>query len=316
VATDENTLPQISPDGVFHGRKGQNETMSAELLAHPDVVKACTGILRGGGIAPQDLGDAVSEVQVRVLHSLRNKLQMMWPQTVESWKALTIRSTQTYLFDRTKKARRRGKTDAGACETPDDHAARPRRPSERDPLDQKLAMGVLAEHLAESKDAATDLEIVDRLQAGQDQAEIAAELGLTHQQVRDRVRAIRKSFRRRLAGAIGTVAAAGFALFMVLQPSEPEAWTHVAVTPHPNAPEVVVTEVPPARLAAEIRDRARGACRSSEWSDCLELLDAAAERDPAGDQAPEIQAARDAATSGVNDSLRQMEAKPQRPKGH
>jgi DNA-directed RNA polymerase specialized sigma24 family protein len=290
--------------------------MSAEALAHPDVVQAVSGVLRHGGIAPADLGDAVADVQVRVLHALRNKPALLWPQTRESWKALSIRAAQTLLIDRSKKARRRAKTDAGACEEPDAHPAPARRPSEREPLDQKMAVELLAAHLAESKHPAIDLEIVDRLQAGQDQATIAVEMGLSHQQIRDRVRAIRKSFRLRLSGVLGSAAAAGFALLMILRSPGAPPKTEVANALRPDAPEVVLTEASPTELAADLREQARDVCRRGEWVACLDRLDGAAVLDPAGDQAPEIQAARDAAAQGMNDELRQLEAKPPRPRGH
>jgi hypothetical protein len=283
--------------------------MPAELLAHPDVVQAITRVIRGD-IARQDQPDAVGEVQLRVLHSLRNKPQLLWPQTLESWKALAIRSAQTWLFDRSKKAKRRKKSDAGTIEQPDEHADRARRPSEREPLDQKLAMGLFAEHLADSKHPEVDLEIVDRLQAGQDQAEIAVEMGMTHQQIRDRVRALRKSFRLRLTGAVGAVAAAGFAFFMIFGSPGERPKSQLANAPHHLAPDAVLGETPPAELATDLRNEARGVCRNGEWRRCLDLLDDAAELDPSGDQAPEIQAARDVATQGFNDALRQERAKP------
>lgn len=119
-----------------------------------------------------------------------------------------------------------------------------------------------------------------------------------------------RRFDRHPTRAVGSVAAAGFAFFMIFGSPAERPRTQLAGAPHHLAPDVVLGETPPAELATELRNEARGVCRRGEWRRCLDLLDDAADLDPAGDQAPEIQAARDAATQGFDDALRQERAKP------
>jgi DNA-directed RNA polymerase specialized sigma24 family protein len=274
----------------------------AELLTHRDVTTAVSRILRCAGIRPQDMGDGVGDVQLRVLHSLRNKPALMWPATVEAWKGLAITATKSLLYDRWKKAKRRTKLgDVGVVvEDADAHAAEGRRLSERDPLDHQKGLQLLDQFLAESKKGDLDARILDAMLDDKDQAEIAAELGLTHQQVRDRVRVIRATFGAKVTAVLGSGA---LALFLFLRgPAEPRYYA--------LGPETSFTEATPQEVSADLRDMARAPCRASEWAKCLELLDEAAELDPAGDRAPEIQAARDRVAQEMNDNLREEEAKP------
>jgi len=276
--------------------------MSAELLTHPDVTKPIVRILRSAGIRPQDMGDGVADVQVRILHSLRNRPQLPWPGTVDAWKGLAITSTKHFLLDLWKKAKRRKKLgDVGAVvEDVDAHEAEARRLSERDPLDHQKGLRVLDEYLAESKKGDLDARILDALLDDKDQAEIATELGLTHQQVRDRVRVMRAAFGAKVTAILGSGA---LAVFLLLKgPAEPGYYA--------LGPETVFTEASPQEESADLRDMARGPCRESRWKECLELLDEAARLDPAGDRAPEVQAARDHIAEGLNDELREEEAKP------
>jgi len=276
--------------------------MSAELLTHRDVTTSISRILRCAGIRQQDMGDGVGDVQLRILHSLRNKPRFLWPATVDAWKGLAITATKSHLYDRWKKAKRRARLgDVGVVvEDVDAHAAESRRLSERDPLDHEKGLRLLDQFLAESKKGDLDARILDALLDDKDQAEIAVELGLTHQQVRDRVRVIRATFGAKVTAVLG---AGALGLFLLLRgPAEPRYYA--------LAPDTVFTEASPEEESADLRDLARAPCRASDWARCLELLDEAASLDPAGDRAPEIQAARDRVAQEMNDQLREEEAKP------
>ena len=283
---------------------------NAELLTHATVTGTIVRIVRCAGIRKQEHEDAVGDVQLRILHSLRNKPQLLWPKTVEAWKGLAISATKSFLFDRWKKAKRRAKLgDVGVVvEDAGEHAAETRRLSERDPLDQAKAMRLLGDFLEEGKKGDLDARILDALLDDKDQAEIAAELGLTHQQVRDRIRVMRAAFGAKVTAILGSGALALFLLLRV--PTEPRYYA--------PGPEAAFTEASPEEESADLRDMAREPCRASDWGRCTELLDQAATLDPAGDKTPEIQAVRDRMAQELDDRLRQQEAKPprvpQRPK--
>jgi hypothetical protein len=59
-----------------------------------------------------------------------------------------------------------------------------------------------------------------------------------------------------------------------------------------------------------MRDVAHQDCHDALYSECLALLDSAAELDPAGDRAPEIQAVRDMLGIELRDEQKNMNAKP------
>jgi hypothetical protein len=168
-------------------------------------------------------------------------------------------------------------------------------------MDHQKALALLDDFLAERNKGDLDARILDAMLDDKDQAEIAADLGLTHQQVRDRIRAMRSAFAAKVTAVLGSGA---LALFLLLRgPAQPAGY-------YALGPETPFTEASPQEEAADLRDLAREDCRSATWDRCAELLDAARELDPSGDAAPEIQAARDRMAEELNDLLREREAKP------
>jgi DNA-directed RNA polymerase specialized sigma24 family protein len=273
----------------------------ADLLATPEIARVLAGILRKAGIPAQDLSDAVGDVQLRVLRSLRNRPVMLWPGDLEEWKRLSIRAARSHLIDQWRRAKRRKELgDQGlVAENPDEAQAPGRRPSERDPIDQKRALALLDEFLDGRADV--DDKILEGLLDDKDQAEIAKELGLSHQQVRDRVRSMRAAFRVKAGAALGGILTVVLVLFLG-GPHEPRYYA--------RAPEQVLADAPPEEVAADLRDQARPMCQSRQWDRCMQLIDDAAVLDPQGDRAPEIQAARDAYQQLLDDQQSSRMAKP------
>jgi DNA-directed RNA polymerase specialized sigma24 family protein len=286
--------------------------MSADLVTHPEVVRAIVRILRRAGVAQQDTNDGVGDVQLRILKWMRLRPKFRWPKTVEEMKALAIRATKTELLDRWKKAKRRkAKGDAGAIvEDPDSHAAESRPSSEREPIDQKRFIELLRRVLDEREKGDIDARILDLLVDDEDQASIGEKLGLSHQQVRDRLRSMRAAF----ALAMTATFSVGGALVILLALRVPQGPTPTRY--YQPSTDVAFNEASPDKVAAEEREQARAPCRSADWDKCLDLLDAAAQLDPQGDQAREIQAVRDAAQQFKDDDLREREVKfgPNAPK--
>ncbi len=277
--------------------------MSADLIVHPVVVRAIGGLLFVAGIPAQERGDGVADVQVRVLRSLHRKPDFLWPKTVESMKGLSVRCTLSYLIDRQRKAtRRRRLGDVGVVvENPDDHEAQTRRPSERHPLDLQKVRTIVRAYLEQSNMPAEDARILEGLLNDEDQAQIGKEIGLSHQQVRDRVRKFRTAFRIE-AAALGAGALAVFLFLRALGgPHVPRYY--------PHAEDVALKDASPQQIAADLRERARPSCRNAKWAPCLALLNAAADLDPDGDGADEIQAVRDRAQSELEDETRGRDAK-------
>jgi hypothetical protein len=165
------------------------------------------------------------------------------------------------------------------------------------------------ERLASMSDAALDEELAAAgLDPAKERAEAEAVVAeLEHRvaarrakqmEAEARARSLRPPSRRRplafwlAAAAVGTMAAGGL-VYALTHPSAPPPAPHV-----PPVPSSAPTEVPPSQrliAASELRKRAFAECAASHWDECLVRFDDARRLDPAGDSAPEVQAARDEA---------------------
>ncbi|HEY1692769.1 MAG TPA: hypothetical protein VGG39_11440 [Polyangiaceae bacterium] len=102
--------------------------------------------------------------------------------------------------------------------------------------------------------------------------------------------------RRRLVlalAAAGAAAAAGGYVYGTRQP-EPSPPVVPTVPTATVQPAPTSTAPRDAVAAAALRKRASAACDAKQWRECLALLDEAAEKDPAGDDASDVQAPVDA----------------------
>lgn len=152
-----------------------------------------------------------------------------------------------------------------------------------------------------------NLEWLLREGDGEKLESIAADEKLPAARVRQRVSRLRRHFRARWAAQIAAALALGaFAFFLLRererpQPIAPIATTSVTAPPSVSfAPEL---PPPPENPAIELRRVALEQCVNKAWTPCLKGLDEAAKLDPAGDVAPEIQAARKLAKDALSPKL-------------
>ena len=95
------------------------------------------------------------------------------------------------------------------------------------------------------------------------------------------------------AAATVAAAAAGGLVYAMTHPSTPPP------VPSPPAPSSAPAPVIPSQrliAASDMRRRALAECEASRWAECIARFDEARMMDPAGDQAPEVQAAREKAS--------------------
>ncbi|HEY6458783.1 MAG TPA: hypothetical protein VIY73_01495 [Polyangiaceae bacterium] len=117
--------------------------------------------------------------------------------------------------------------------------------------------------------------------------------------VADRVRDPARRRRLVLAlAAAGAAAAAGGYVYGTRQP-EPSPPVVPTVPTATTQPAPTSTGARDAIAAAALRKRASAACDAKQWRECLGLLDEAAEKDPAGDDASDVQALRAKAEKGI-----------------
>jgi DNA-directed RNA polymerase specialized sigma24 family protein len=252
-----------------------------ELLTHPEVIATIVYILRRARIPMQEIDDGVQQVELRMLKSQRNKPQFLWPSTLPAMKALARKTTKTHVIDLWRK--KNVDMEAGnvglVIEDLDDHAAPSRHPSERHPMDQKTALGLLDEVVTASEKPELTRLLVEGLYEGKGQAEIAAELGLRPREIRDHVAQIRRRLARIRDSMLGVGAlSVGLVLMTAraLHPSDGQVGSGV-----------------PDKSAVELRKEAEPFCQRADWDPCLRLLNSAAELDPVGDRTPKIRKVRE-----------------------
>jgi RNA polymerase sigma factor (sigma-70 family) len=254
----------------------------ASNLATPKIHAAIAQALRRLRIPPAEIGDLR---QVVLAKALATKVQ---PATLEECEALVRKIARDAAFDWFRRRSTRGKYEVGPCEDPDGHAE-VREGDE--PLEVREQIASVQRDLEQGRISQRQAAILERIAEGVPQTEIAQELGLAHQTVRNELSAARKTARSSWAAyaAIATVLCVIGVLWKVRAPqpdvvgSPPSHVPDDASAPEPAAPEAVAREL--RHKAVEQRGR-------HAWQECLRDLDKAAAIDPAGDHATEVQGLR------------------------
>jgi DNA-directed RNA polymerase specialized sigma24 family protein len=165
-------------------------------LIHPAVVRAITGILCKFGMRRAELEDGIAEVQARTLEYLRGK---PYPEETEEWVALCVTVAKHWRLDENEKLATQKKYCAGLCEDPDEHVGLERAVEGRDVVDAARMIEVLREQFDSEEMPDKGDEILDCMQAGLDYQETSAELGISAEAVRKRLKRMRELFEDRLA---------------------------------------------------------------------------------------------------------------------
>jgi DNA-directed RNA polymerase specialized sigma24 family protein len=251
-------------------------------------------------MARQELPDGVAQVQMRALGALQNKPR---PVDLGGWKALSCTIAERLVLKDRKREAKRSRYHDGLSDEADDHAPIARSPGKvADPVDLARQRKVLegqfeAGDMPEHGDAILE-GVVDGLSA----KEIGAELGLSESAVKNRLARMRKLFKAKLA-ALGMLT---LMLLVAVLFSVPIG----GVATRDVGPASTSTQTPATTAAQTLRSEALRACQAREWDRCLARLEEARKLDPAGDEAPEVRAARARAEGALDEQDRRLEAKP------
>jgi DNA-directed RNA polymerase specialized sigma24 family protein len=291
------------PRRSAHSTNPRHSTPPRHPLVHPDVLLAIACTLRKRGVRKDDVPDGVAEVQARSLESTRNGEA---PTDTSGWAKLCTTIATCFAVDEGRKKAASAKLDAGLCGTPDDHGPLAPSGEPRDPVDARRQMAVL-----ETLASAEQLRILASIAAGMTHKEIAEDLGISEQAVRDRLVRLRARFRMRLA-ALGMTALLVLMAVLLAAPLGGVALLAPGSVP-PRAPTQTPAQTPAptaVQLASVLRQDALRACAAGEWATCVSKLDGARLLDPAGDATPEVAFARRSAQAALYEDEREMEAKP------
>ena len=215
--------------------------MTLSMIHHPGVIRPIQTTLRSFGVRKQDLEDGVAEVQTRTLEYLRGK---PIPTELEQWVALCVTITRSWRLDEKKKAKTDRKYCQGLCEDPDERIGIEAEAGAGDVVDARRMLRELQALFDAGEMPEKGEEILDCVQAGMKQTEIAEELGISSETVRMRLRKIREVFEERLA----KLGITGVLLVLVMLASGPAMAANQAA---PMAPPASVPVPPPRVQGAE-----------------------------------------------------------------
>ncbi|HEY1691126.1 MAG TPA: hypothetical protein VGG39_03140 [Polyangiaceae bacterium] len=213
--------------------------MTIHIIHHKDVVRPIKTTLRSFGVKSQDLDEGVAEVQARTLEYLRGKPM---PAEIDEWIALCVTIARNWRLDEKKKAKTDRKYCEGLCEEPEERIGVEPAWDLPELLDARRMLRELEAQFDAGEMPDKGDEILDCVQAGMKNPAIAAELGLTAECVRMRLRRMRDLFEARLArlGITGmlvvlVVLASGPAMAANANQLEPEGPVHPVAVPPPRA---------------------------------------------------------------------------------
>jgi DNA-directed RNA polymerase specialized sigma24 family protein len=231
-------------------------------------------------VAERDVEDIVQTVLVEALASERT------PDNETELKRWLIGVARHKIAD----LHRRGGREQPS-ELPDIEAAPP-------PIEERQLAQWAEDQAKSTREGEATLRWMAREGEGDKLEHIAEEERVPAARVRQRVSRMRRFMKERWLAELAAVAALGIAILLiwrfVLQPKPVEI-----ADPTPE-PIPTVKEPTPIERAMEIRKIAMQSCDRlpgdpADAQACLEGLDRAAELDPEGDKAPEVQAAREKA---------------------
>jgi DNA-directed RNA polymerase specialized sigma24 family protein len=250
------------------------------MLNDVGVVKPLRGKLLRLGVAFQDRGDAVAEVQARAIKSTHGK---RLPATVEEWRNLCLTIAKRMIITDCRRQERRGRWHAGLCEKPDDTTPPEPEPWRRNPAEAAEYLRILKAQFEAGEMPEHGETILQRTADGETARRIGKDLGLSQRAVEKRLERMRKLFSAKLASLGMLVMMLLVAIFFAMPM------------------ESVVSRPLPQETPEMLRHEALEACDAAQWRECLDELDAAKSLDPAGDDAPEIRDARERAERALAD---------------
>ena len=178
------------------------------------------------------------------------------------------------------------------------------------PVEERELARWAEEQATSNKEAAKTLQWMAREGEGDKLEHIAEEEQLPAARVRQRVSRMRRFMKERWLAELAAVAALATVAFLIWRALRQPP---VEIARDPNVPPTQESAPRPPPVAPRVaeagerRKKALDSCKRGEHRACLDGLDRAKELDPAGDAAPEIQEARQAAEKALQDEREQQE---------
>lgn len=247
--------------------------MSHELLNHPDVIKTIRFELLRGGYPKEEVEDGVRDVVTSVFEYLQKEGEAI--ETPDRMKAIVRTPSYQRGVDALRAKSKRARVVAGPTDLADTHEAP--ASSHDDRIDMRRALEKIDENKQEHEDV-----LLKGLAVGVSQKEMAAELNVSHAQLRKETVSMRARHRTllRTAGYGGVVVVLLVLLVVVFRthfgPDEqakpqplPEP-TSAPPVPPPQVPVAVQGPTPEESLkAADLRTKAHAEWARKDWRACM-----------------------------------------------
>jgi DNA-directed RNA polymerase specialized sigma24 family protein len=244
----------------------------AAFLATREVREAIGMVLRARGVNALDVEDLTHDVIERALRMAQP------PQSQEDCVRVVRKIAKDMAIDAFKLRRGRAKYDVGPYENPDEAPAGGSATGEGlHPIDVARQLAVVQRQVEIGNITERQAAMLERAAMDTPHAEIASQMNLAPQTVRNELVAARRTARASWAAYLATALFASVALMLWISRRPPD----VAKAPSPQ------------QLAAMQRRDALNECAEQHWKACLDGLDEAARLDPVGDSAPDVVKARD-----------------------
>jgi RNA polymerase sigma factor (sigma-70 family) len=179
-----------------HPQEPTTDSLTARWLPHPEVARSICGALRVHGLDWQDVQDGLHEVYVKALAAFHKGAAP--PEDLRGLKAFCAAIAKNHAIDALRKSGTR-KGDLLGDRDPDEHTAPEDGAGERDAVDARRHLEVLAQLFREGRMPEGGLEILNGVASRCSHEEIARDLGVTPSTVEGRMRMMRDRFLARIA---------------------------------------------------------------------------------------------------------------------
>jgi hypothetical protein len=257
----------------------------AERVASREVQEAIAAQLRAKGVPAQDIADEQNEVTCKLLEAVPE------PPDLDGCLFLAVKMAGDQAIDYRRKTTRRGRSNVGPTDGADEHA----REAASDPHHVRGKVAIVKAALS---DGSRRAEMLTMSAQGFSNEEIGKRFKVRSQTVANELTSARNELRATWARRValgGGLVVVGLVVWSLSRDRDRVARgvpDHPHVTPPPSltVPSASTTPQPPAPALREIALRA---CAEQRWKVCADGLDQAKRLDPAGEDLPEVRAARE-----------------------
>lgn len=166
-------------------------------LPHPEVARAICGALFAAGMPECELEDALQDVYVKALRAFRKKDAQV-PGDLRAMKVYCAAIATNHTIDAQRRAARRERDFVGLCDNPDEYSPLEYGAEQRDPVDARRQLEVLAQLFREGRMPEDGVDILEGVASRCTLKQIGADLGIGMWAVKGRIETMRKVFRARM----------------------------------------------------------------------------------------------------------------------